>query len=1608
MKNLRTITLFFVSAILASVHISFGQTVQTFTTSGNFTVPSGVTSITVECWGAGGGGGRSTSDNTGRGGGGGGAYASSVLTVSPGAVIAYSVGAGGTGGNLTAAQNTGGTTSFGTTLVVAVGGGGVANNSNTAGTGGAAASCTGTITFSGGNGVAGSGGTAGAGGGGAGTANVGGSGSGVTSGAGGANNGGAGGAGRTNAGDGNSGATYGGGGGGGRKGGFLTSNRNGGAGASGAVRITYTLPACSGLPDAGTGVINSSAACPSVAVNLSATGLSAGPGISYQWQSAPTASGPWTDISGATNDTYSTTTSVLTYYRIVTSCSNSGLSNNSSIVSRTVLEACNCAAYTIVSASNSADTDISSVTVGSMTNNLSTCSSAAPGAGSIAGRYSNFTSSVSGPTQMQGTTVSFSVVQNSCSGTQYDNLIQIYVDWNQNGTFEAGERMAQSTIVTNVSPGFSGSFTVPLTATPGSTRMRITCTESAILNTNYAATGYTYGETEDYCFTVLPMPACAGTPNAGTAVSSLSSGCTGTQITLSQNTGEISSNLSYQWFSSPTGGAPWTSIPSATSTSLTLTPTTTLYYQLQVTCGNSGLSSVTNSVLFTSLACGTLNIPYSGNSTNLCGVSNFVYDHAGPSTNFSNDANGYTVFEATGNAVINISGTYSVESGGNYDYVRIYAGAGTGGTLLNSYTNGSGTINYTGNPGQTLTIQFTSDISGAASGLALQVTYSGVCAPAAPSGVSATQPSICPGESSTLTASGVLGDLYWFEGSCATTGQLQIGNNLVVSPTSTTIYYARNYQNGFFSTTCSSITINVNSAPSNLDITGLVLTCASNPVDLTATAIPATQTLTSSATYTLGNGNADFGFQSLPGASSCALPLSVSVPAGATITGVDVVYNIEALNFQSGSIFGIPLYDDAWMSEQRSQLRCVSSGGTSEASLATGVGATLGTMNYSRTGLNIANAVTSSGTVDFELHVGRTFGLTGCNNIVQRVLNNSFTVIVHYTDVAPLTYSWSGPNIISGALTDIASVQPSSSATYTVTATSNGCSMIENYNVDVSSFEGTHVHTGYNSFTWLDGNTYTSSNNTATYTMVGGASNGCDSLITLNLTLTNANVPSNDMPCNAQLITSSGATALNTYSTLGVMTCNNRSGNNTFANTDFIGSPCSGSQGRSMWYKFTTPMCAVGGLVPFEIELSTNNLGTNFDTRIYVYESSNNTCLGTFTQVNCNDDNGGVGYPIICGASGSETSTILQTNLLPNKNYWVKVDGSNMSEFGLFILSARAISNPHTAVSNTPTSVTLTTADKGASLYSYYYKQVGSPGYSLMNSASLTDTRILTNGVSYETQVMYRCTSAASQFYRTPVVTIAVPSIAACTPVSALDCAPDGLGGYTISWPEVSGLYTNGGLLSGYQIYYRVIGSAGYSVLSNPTVTCVGSVCSYTFAGLTNPAGYEFWIKTRCSSTVALQSNIATCAGSKSSIGATHTFVNPTTGAEFYDIALTEDWNNFGLEFSDLGDYYVGINKDNEIYAVKTAEPNMIHAGTDVSFELVPNPTNSATTMTFNNTIKSGTFQVLDAMGREVLSADISNTNAVELDGSNWNSGVYLVQVTLNDRIFTKRLVISK
>ena len=108
-----------------------------------------------------------------------------------------------------------------------------------------------------------------------------------------------------------------------------------GYGAIDNVGITYIAgSACSGTPNAGTASISAASGCAGASFNLSATGLTNGTGISYQWQSSPD-NANWTNISGATSSSYTTSTNSTTYYRLQTTCSNSSSSNNSNSVSYT-------------------------------------------------------------------------------------------------------------------------------------------------------------------------------------------------------------------------------------------------------------------------------------------------------------------------------------------------------------------------------------------------------------------------------------------------------------------------------------------------------------------------------------------------------------------------------------------------------------------------------------------------------------------------------------------------------------------------------------------------------------------------------------------------------------------------------------------------------------------------------------------------------------------------------------------------------------------------------------------------------------------------------------------------------------------------------------------------------------------------------------------------------------------------------------------------------------------------------------------------------------------------------------------------------------------------
>jgi len=109
-----------------------------------------------------------------------------------------------------------------------------------------------------------------------------------------------------------------------------------------------------------------------------------------------------------------------------------------------------------------------------------------------------------------------------------------------------------------------------------------------------------------------------------------------------------------------------------------------------------------------------------------CGSNTVLKDHK-TDGNYGNNRNDFIVLNgATGStSVLNLTGHYNTES--NYDYVRVYQGSGTGGTLVYGALSGSGIFNFTGSAGVTYTLQFTSDGNTVAGGFSLFASYTGSC-----------------------------------------------------------------------------------------------------------------------------------------------------------------------------------------------------------------------------------------------------------------------------------------------------------------------------------------------------------------------------------------------------------------------------------------------------------------------------------------------------------------------------------------------------------------------------------------------------------------------------------------------------------------------------------------------------------------------------------------------------------------------------------------------------------------------------------------------------------------------------------------------------------------
>jgi hypothetical protein len=291
---------------------------------------------------------------------------------------------------------------------------------------------------------------------------------------------------------------------------YVQADCGGGNGQSlwvGPISVTTANCPCT-TPAPGNTIANAATVCPTDNLILSLQNATPGFGVTYQWYSSP--DGVNYSPVGTGASTYTTTQAAVTYYYCDVTCATgpSTVSSAPVMVGMNTPTQCYCAS----AASFTADEEIYSVTVGSGSTDplyagSNGCSTVAPGPGSVLSSYSNFTTLGSLTNMTVGSSVPFTVNEDECDGAPYYGFgTAIWIDFNQDGDFnDVGEEVFMESATLAGPRAITGNIAVPLTATTGLTRMRITVAEGI------AGTGvltpclsYGYGETEDFLVNIVP------------------------------------------------------------------------------------------------------------------------------------------------------------------------------------------------------------------------------------------------------------------------------------------------------------------------------------------------------------------------------------------------------------------------------------------------------------------------------------------------------------------------------------------------------------------------------------------------------------------------------------------------------------------------------------------------------------------------------------------------------------------------------------------------------------------------------------------------------------------------------------------------------------------------------------------------------------------------------------------------------------------------------------------------------------------------------------------------------------------------------------------------
>ena len=388
---------------------------------------------------------------------------------------------------------------------------------------------------------------------------------------------------------------------------------------------TFTPPTpCSGAPLAGT-VSGPASACSGIGFNITATGYSTGvSGMTYRWQTATSATGPWTNTTGTSPASFTATQTSTAFYRLVDTCTNSGIGAESNVISVTIGNASYSSLPFFESFENIWIDGCNTKDI--PTNNWRN----SPAKTDSSWRRDDDAAS-GGNTAIWGSTTSYMYTPASSNGSRSARFHSGNITAGRRGIFDLYIDCSSGVATKQLSFDYintsgTDSLVISMSTDGGVSFARL---DSITLRTawtnklvNFTSTSSTtilrFTATADFGSTdigldnvnVVVLNTCSGTPTTGIISSNSTTVCAGSSVSFSSSTYTIATGMTYRWQTSATGSDPWTNTTTTSASSYSFTFSTPVWVRRVDTCTNTGQFAISNAVQISINAATYASLPF--------------------------------------------------------------------------------------------------------------------------------------------------------------------------------------------------------------------------------------------------------------------------------------------------------------------------------------------------------------------------------------------------------------------------------------------------------------------------------------------------------------------------------------------------------------------------------------------------------------------------------------------------------------------------------------------------------------------------------------------------------------------------------------------------------------------------------------------------------------------------------------------------------------------------------------------------------------------------------------------------------------------------------------